>query len=153
MTGYERLIEIQKKENPIVFNLALNQILNKGRDNYLSVQFVRNEIAKIHDSYKSVKNPIISEEIMVNTIEVAAEIATVSNGEFLMFIRNKTSGNGTDSILKDRLCDLVCGLINDDLEDMTITDVYEKLDRVGFTDNEIDELGYGEVLFGEEADA
>ena len=149
----ENLKKIEEKVGLALFNMSLYKVLESGRDSWTNKDFIDNALFTVHDVWKDLDKPLITEEYMRSVIETAAEIAKFPVADLYGYIAKygivPVTSNKTDynSISKDRLYSLVCGLINDDLEDMTITDVYEKLDRVGFTDAEIEYLGYSEILY------
>ena len=148
--------DIAREKGELVVNLALVLLVQKGTEFFSNEENVNELIKGIKDDAAySKKGAILATETMISVCETAADIAKASPNEIFSYVRRYTASpdnplDNWDAITKERLAGIVKGIVDYNLEAMTCTDAYDELIATGMSDREIDSLGYGEVLFGEE---
>ena len=148
--------DVAREQGEVVVNLALVLLIQKGTEFLSNKENIEELIKSINDDVAfSGKGAILSTETMIAVCETAAEIAKLPPNEIFSYIRCYTSSpensfDNWDALTKERLVEIIKGIIDFNLQAMTCSDVYYELIATGISDGEIDSLGYGEVLFGEE---
>lgn len=138
----------------ILFRTAIQYIVECGQQNFQDETWVKEQLDitdKRHDAFeRDNRTPFISREFEKAIIECAAEIAKVNTYDFLIYVQKEVwlSGNGMDYQRAMQLLKGCMSWLDDDIE--LVADTLEAFEYIGFTDDEIAELGYEYLLNYEE---
>lgn len=138
----------------IIFRTAIQYVVECGQQNFQDDEWVKEQLDiadKKHDAFEREKKVLfISREFEKSILECAAEIAKVNTYDLLIYIQKEVwlSGDGMDYQRAKQLLKRCMSWLEEDIELAVETlDVFESL---GFTDDEIAELGYEHLLNYEE---
>lgn len=138
----------------VLFRTAIQYVVDCGQQNFQDVEWVKEQleiIDKKHDAFeRENKTPFVGRDFEKAIIECAAEIAKVNTYDLLIYVQKEVwlGGNGMDY---QRAIQLLKGCMSWLDEDINLVgDTLEAFEHIGFTDDEIAELGYEYLLNYEE---
>ena len=139
----------------VIFRTAIQYVVDCGQQNFQDADWVKEQldiVDKKHDAFdRENKTLFVSREFEKAIIECAAEIAKVNTYDLLVYIQREVwlAGDGISyqraiKLLKICMCEI------EQYTDCQNELTYESFDNVGFTDDEIAELGFGYLVEYEE---
>ena len=141
----------------VLFRTSIQYVVDCGQQNFQDEAWVKEQLEltdKKHDALeREKKTPFISREFEKALIECATEIAKVNTYDLLVYIQREVwlGGDGIDyqravELLKKCMADIEESYHCDNKE------TYDALEYIGFTNDEIEEFGFGYLLNNEEGD-
>lgn len=135
----------------VLFRTAIQYVVDCGQQNFQDMDWVKEQLDitdKRHDAFERAnKIPFVSREFEKAIIECAKEIAGVSTYDLLVYIQKEVwlEGDGMDyqraiQLLKRCMADIEESYYCNNKE------TYDALEYIGFTDDEMEEFGFGYLL-------
>lgn len=139
----------------VLFRTAIQYVVNCGQQKFQDVEWVKEQldiVDKKHDAFDREKKTLfVGRDFEKAIIECAQEIAKVNTYDLLVYIQREVwlSNDGIDyqrviELLKKCMADIEESYYCNNKE------VYDSFNYIGFTDDEIEEFGFGYVLNYEE---
>ena len=143
-------------QGELIFRVALQYIVEYGQNTFNDKGWVENELTLINTKHdiaeEKGKTLWISREIEIAMIECAQEIAKVNTYDLLVYMQKEvwlSHEGGIDYQRTIKLLKYCMEQINAN-EDYDKEETLAVFESLGFTDDEIEELGYGWMLEEEE---
>ena len=140
----------------VLFRTAIQYIVDCGQQNFQDEDWVQKQLDLTniqHDIFdREHKTPFASRVFEIAIIECAQEIAKVDTYNLLVYIQKEVWLSNDGGIDYKRAIELLkkCMADIEDVRYCNNKDTYEAFEYVGFTDDEMQELGFGYVFDYEE---
>ena len=140
----------------ILFRTAIQYVVECGQQTFQDIEWVKEQLDitdKKHDAFdREKKTPFISRDFEKAMIKCAAEIAKVNTYDLLVYIQKEVWLSHEGGVDYSRAIELLkkCMADIEDARCCNNKDTYEAFDYIGFTDDEIEEFGFGYVFDYEE---
>ena len=153
-----KMTKIRQKygcKGDVLLNTAIQMLMEAGTENLKDEDYMRgimNHVNAKHDkAERQGKCLCISREFEVALWECAAELATLELPEILAYIQTEMCWFATSAMSYQRARELLNSCVDEYLEGY-YEDCLDALERIGFHDEEIEQVGYGYLLEMEEED-
>lgn len=140
----------------VLFRTALQLVVSVGFCTVLDDAWYQCEVDDVNAKHdyadEERKNLFVSRDFELAILECAREIAKVNSYDLLVYIQKEVWLNNDGGIDYKRAIELLkkCMADIEDTRWCNNKDTYEAFDYIGFTDNEIEVLGFGYVCDYEE---
>ena len=139
----------------VLLNTAIQMLMEAGTENLKDEDYMRgvmNHVNAMHDKAEQQGKCLwVSREFEVALWECAAELATLELPEILAYIQTEMCWFATSAMSYQRARELLNSCVDEYMEGY-YEDCLDALERMGFHDEEIEQVGYGDLLEMEEED-
>lgn len=153
-----KMTKIRQKygcKGDVLLNMAIQILMEAGTESLKDEDYMRgvmNHVNAMHDKAEQQgKRLYISREFEVALWECAAELATLELSEILAYIQTEMCWFATSAMSYQRARELLNSCVDEYMEGY-YEDCLDALERMGFHDEEIEQVGYGYLLEMEEED-
>ena len=153
-----KMTKIRQKygcKGDVLLNTAIQMLMEAGTENLKDEDYMRgvmNHVNAMHDKAEQQGKCLwVSREFEVALWECAAELATLELPEILAYIQTEMCWFATSAMSYQRARELLNSCVDECLEGY-YEDCLDALERIGFHDEEIEQVGYGYLLETEEED-
>lgn len=147
----ETMHELTKEYGEIVVRTAINYLIDVGAKNFTeeNITYTKEQIQAEHNKMSQEgKTPFMTADFECNILDCANKLSQLDKTELLVYVQENLSYEvGQNTIDKQRLQVLLensLSLLNE--KAYNIEEFVDLLYECGFTDDEIEKIGYGNCL-------
>lgn len=135
----------------MIFRTSIQYIVEFGQNKFLDDEWVQSQLDAVNEKHNKAdaENKIlfIGREFEIALIECAKELAKVNAYNLLIYIQKEVWLSNKGGIDYDRAVTLLKNFVSWLENDLyTLADVLDILDQIGFSDDDIETLGYAYML-------